>query len=162
GYDNTVTATLPHDLTGFWYVVVEADAGGAVFELDRTNNRRISTGTVQVLPEPPDLVVSAAGTVGQALAGSRVPLPRTPTNQGQGDPIVRSWVDNVYADTHAALTGSAVLLGSFPHFGLLNPGAFYLQTQLVTVPIGFLGDYNLFVVTDATDVVDEDPFNNTS
>src|SRR5262249_35121418 len=154
GYDATATLQLPHALSGFWYVVVATDSANAVFELDRTNNLRVSTGTVQVVPEPPDLVVANASAGAEVVAGSVDMGSWTVANQGEGDTVARSWFDNVYADTHDMLTGSAVLLGSFPHFGLLNPGAGYSQTQFVTVPISFLGAYNLFVVTDATDLVD--------
>ena len=145
-YTNSVTTSLPNGLTGAYYVLVDTDSGNAVFELDKTNNWGASTGTVQVSTAPPDLVVSSASGPAAALAGSAILVNWTVANQGASDTAVSSWPDDVYADTSSAPDSNAVLLGSFTHNGLLNPGDSYSQSQLVTLPISLLGSYNLFVV----------------
>ena len=162
-YTSTVTATLPTSLTGAYYVLVNTDSGNVVFELDKTNNWDASTGTIQVSMAPPDLVVASASGPAVALAGSAILLNWTVANQGGSDTAVTSWRDDVYADTSGTLDGNAVLLGSFTHTGLLNPGDDYSQSQLLTLPIDLLGSYNLFVVADASgDVSESDTSNNDS
>ncbi len=79
----------------------------------------------------------------------------TVTNQGSGDTAVSSWQDSVSADTGATLDQNAISLGSFTHNGLLEPGATYSQSQLVTIPISLSGAYNLFVETDSNGQVYE-------
>jgi len=59
-------------------------------------------------------------------------------------------------------TPAPSLLGSFPHYGLLRPGDSYTETQLVTLPSNLLGNYNLFIVTNATNTVYQPTTNNTS
>jgi YD repeat-containing protein len=162
-YTNSVTETIPNGLTGSYYLLVDTDSGGQVFELDKTNNWGASIGTIAVSSAPADLVVSAANGPASALAGSAVLVNWTVTNQGIGDSAVTSWQDKVYADTGSTVSSNAVLLDSFTHTGLLDAGAFYSQSQLVTLPISLLGPYNLFVVTNGavlTSPVYESDFNN--
>src|SRR5262249_6952541 len=64
--------------------------------------------------------------------------------------------DKVYATTDATLGASRVLLGAFPHHGLLAAGASYSQTQLVPLPVSLSGPYNVFVVADAPITMSED------
>ena len=74
-----------------------------------------------------------------AVAGSAILVNWTVTNQGSGDTVVSSWQDDVYVDTGTTLDSNAVLLGSFTHNGLLDPGGSYTQSQLVTLPINLSG-----------------------
>jgi hypothetical protein len=162
GYTNSITETLPNGISGAYYLLADTDSGNAVFELDKTNNWSASAGTIQVSSAPADLVVSAASAPSAALAGSAVLVTWTTTNEGLGDTAISSWQDDIYADTSATLTSQAVLLGSFTHVGLLNPGESYTQSELVTVPISFLGAYNIFVVANASKTVYVTGDNNTS
>ncbi len=68
--------------------------------------------------------------------------------------------DDVYIDASSTLDSNAVLLGSFTHTGLLDPGDSYSQSQLVTLPIDLLGSYNLFIVADASGGVPESDITN--
>ncbi len=162
----TMTAVLPNDISGVYYLIVVADAGDQVFQLDRSHDIGSSPSTVQVSSEPADLEVSALSASPTGQAGGAIQVNWTVTNEGTGDTangavtggiapgVVDSWQDNVYADTSFTLTANAVLLGSFTHtFGLstagdLNAGASYSESQLVPLPISLAGYYNLFVVSD--------------
>ncbi len=154
-YTNTFTATVPNGLTGAYYVLVDTDSGNVVFELDKANNWGSSSGTVQISQAPPDLVVSSASAPSLALEGSAILVNWTIANQGGSDTFISSWQDDVYVDPDSMLDSNAVLLGSFTHTGLLNPGDSYSQSQLVTLPIDLLGSYNVFVVADASGGVPE-------
>jgi len=163
GYTNTVTATLPNGLAGSYYVVVNTDSGNAVFELNKTNNTGVSTGATVVSEAPADLVVSSASAPAAALPGSAILVNWTVANQSTGDTGVSSWKDSVYVDTGTKLDGNAVLLGSFKHNGLVSGGGSYTQSQLLTLSIYLLGNYNLFVVANsAGDVFESNTSNNTS
>jgi hypothetical protein len=133
-YQNTVTETLPDGLSGTYYLIVSADGGKAVFELDQTSKLGVSPGTIQVASQPADLAVTTVNAPSAAQAGATVLANWTVANQGTGDSVASSWQDNVYADSGSSLDSSAVLLGSFSHYGLLNAGASYTQSQNVTLP----------------------------
>jgi RHS repeat-associated protein len=147
-YQPTVTESLPNGLSGSYYLIVDADSGGVIFELDETGKLGASTAPIQVSSKPPDLIVSAAGAPPTAQAGATALVSWTVANQGTGDTVVTSWQDDVYADRTSTLTSNAILLSSFTHTGLLNAGDSYNQAQLVPLPISLSGSYYLFVVTN--------------
>jgi hypothetical protein len=147
-YQNTVTETVPNALSGSYYLIVNADSTGSVFELDLTSKIGATASPIQLAFKPADLVVAAASSPATGQAGGAVRVNWTVANQGSGDTAVTSWADNVYADTGASLDSNAILLGSYSHSGLLAAGASYTQSQLVTLPISLSGPYNLFVVTN--------------
>jgi RHS repeat-associated protein len=155
-YASTVTETLPNGLSGTFFLFVQADSGGAVFELPSyTPNKLSAPAAIQIASQPADLVVSAASAPPTAASGTDVTVNWTATNQGTGDTAVASWTDSVYVDAGATLDASAVLLGSFTHSGLLTVGGSYSQSQAVLLPQGLAGNYNLFVVTNANHAVFE-------
>ncbi len=168
-YQNTITETVPDGLSGSFYLIVDADSGDAVFELDQTSKFGATATPIQVASMPADLVVTAASGPATGQAGGAVLLDWTVANQGSGDSAVTSWQDNVYADTGSSLSSNAILLGSYTHNGLLAAGDSYNQSQLVTLPINLSGPYNLFVVTnepadpkDPSPVYELDTVNDTS
>ena len=125
---------------------MEADSANAIFELDQTS--KFGSSPILISSKPADLAVTAASAPATAARGTAVLVNWTVANQGIGDTAVTAWQDNVYADTSSTLDNQAILLGSFTHVGLLNPGDSYTQSQLVTLPIAFSGDCYLFVVTN--------------
>jgi hypothetical protein len=154
-YTNTVTVGLPNGMAGSYYVVAVTDSGNVVFEQYENNNVTVSATAIQVSQAPADLIVTSAVAPSAAVPGSAIWVNWSVTNQSTGDTAVSSWQDRVYIDTGTTLTGSAVLLDTFTHYGLLAGGASYNQAQLVTVPISLLGNYHLFVVTNTDGAVYE-------
>ena len=147
-YQNTVTVTLPNGLSGSYYLIVDADSGDAVFELNQTGKFGASAGAIQVSSDTADLVVTSVSAPTDGQAGDAIVVNWTVVNEGSGDTAVSSWQDDVYVDTSSTFDGNAVLLGSFTHTGLLKAGGSYNQSQLVTLPINLSGSYTIFVVTD--------------
>ena len=145
-YQQTITETLPNALSGSYYLIVDADSGNSIFELDQTS--KFGSSALQVSSKPADLVVTAPSAPASGSAGGAVLVNWTVTNQGTGDTAVTSWADNVYAGTGSTLNAQAVLIGTFTHTGLLNAGASYSQSQEVSLPISLSGPFNLFVVTN--------------
>jgi hypothetical protein len=162
-YTNTATVSLPNGLTGPYYVFVDTDSASAVFELDKTNNLGGSATAMEVSAALPDLIAFGLTAPAEALPGTALLVQWTVANQSTGDTVVGFWEDNVYISTKGTLDNSAVLLGAFPHYGLLAGNSTYAPTQLVALPIDLLGNYNLFVVANASgDVHESNTANNTS
>jgi subtilase family serine protease len=147
-YDGSATFTIPDGVDGSYYVFVVTDKDNDVFELANDNNASFDAGSVVISSRPADLTVSAASTLQTVEAGKAVRVNWTVSNQGSGDTAIENWTDKVFASTDGVLDSNDILLGSFSHNGLLNAGASYSQSELVTLPFNLVGDYNLFIVTD--------------
>ena len=128
---------------------MDTDSGNVVFELDqdeqlgrfdRHDPNLLGAGRTEVSADGP-------GRGAARLGGARHLDRDQPGHRRHGDQLVAGQRLYQHGTT---LDNNAVLLGSFTHFGLLNAGDFYTQSQLVTLPINLLGAYNLFVVTNAT------------
>ena len=148
GNDNSVTLTVPNGLSGNFFVLVATDSKHVVFENGQTaNNLGASELPLSVLSHPADLVVTATTPV-SGEAGKTISVIWTVMNQGTGDTIVTDWVDKVFLSTDTEL-GNDLLLGAFPHQGVLDNGASYSRQEQIELPFSLVGNYRLFVVTDA-------------
>lgn len=148
GYDNEVTFTIPNGLAGEFFVIVRTDSKQQIFENGATaNNIGVTEGTVEIQSHPADLVVTAtAPTMGEA--GKTISVIWTVTNQGTGDTDAEEWVDKVFLSTDTVV-GNDVLLGSFHHEGVLGIGESYSRQEQIALPFTVVGNFRLFVVTDA-------------
>jgi len=117
-----------------------------------------------ITPAPtPDLVVSSVSQPTSCYSGIQIPVTYTVTNQGKAQTLQDRWYDAIYISPDATLNMSnAVHLGTFEHNGILSVNDSYTQTQMVEVPISFMGDNHIFVVTDVTDVVYESLYNDNN
>ena len=156
-YTASATFSLPNTLTGTFYLFAIADSSNQVFELDNNNNSNFDSQVITITSRPADLIVS--GNTSQSIVenGKSLRVNWTTTNQGIGDTAVSSWSDKIVASKDNILGNSDdVYLSGFTRNGLLNVGASYSRSELVTIPFNFTsGDYNLFVVTDANQNVYE-------
>ena len=156
-YTASATFSLPNTLTGTFYLFAIADSSNQVFELDNNNNSNFDSQVITITSRPADLIVS--GNTSQSIVenGKSLRVNWTTTNQGIGDTAVNSWSDKIVASKDNILGNSDdVYLSGFTRNGLLNVGASYSRSELVTIPFNFMsGDYHLFVVTDANQNVYE-------
>nr|NCR88478.1 hypothetical protein [Microcystis aeruginosa G13-10] len=156
-YTASATFSLPNTLTGTFYLFAIADSSNQVFELDNNNNSNFDSQVITITSRPADLIVS--GNTSQSIVenGKSLRVNWTTTNQGIGDTAVNSWSDKIVASKDNILGNSDdVYLSGFTRNGLLNVGASYSRSELVTIPFNFTsGDYHLFVVTDANQNVYE-------
>ncbi|HQU42080.1 MAG TPA: carboxypeptidase regulatory-like domain-containing protein, partial [Pirellulales bacterium] len=158
-YTVTASFTLPNALSGTFHVFVVTDSAGQVFQTDHSQNTADAANATVVSSQPAQLVVTSATAPAAADPGQIIPMTWTVTNQGTGDTAVTYWVDKVYATTDSTLGplgSNRVLIGTFPHNGLLNAGASYTDNVQVTVPYSLTGQYNLFVYTNAPVTEQED------
>jgi hypothetical protein len=154
-YANSVTMQFPTGLAGAYYLVVDTDSGDVVFEQNKSNNVGVSASAIQASLAPANLVVTSVSAPSAALPGTAILVNWTVTNESANDTGVSSWQDSVYASTGGTLNSNAILLGTFTHNGLVSGNSSYTQSQLVTLPISLLGNYNLFVVADSSNNVYE-------
>ena len=72
-YQNTVTETVPNGLSGSYYLIVDADSGDSVYELDQTGKFGVGASAIQITSKPADLAVTATrpgfGRRGRRSAG---------------------------------------------------------------------------------------------
>ncbi|HEX29157.1 TPA: hypothetical protein ENG04_03660, partial [Candidatus Poribacteria bacterium] len=156
-YVESKSITLPDGISGDYYIFVITDASNRVRESDEDNNRGRNTVVMHVnLTPPPDLQVTNVNVPGNGWSGQSISVSWTVTNAGSGNTRASAWTDIIYGSPSETFDpGSATLLGSFYHDGVLIPGDSYTQSQTVTLPIGISGPYYIFVQTDSTNSVYE-------
>ena len=165
-YARTVTVTVPNGLVGSYYLIVNSDSARTIYELDHSQEFAATASPLSIVSQVADLAVTAASAPSNAFSGTAVLVNWTVTNQGTGDTAISTWQDYVYIESGSTLDGNGILIGSFAHTGLLNPGDSYSQSQQVTLPLNLSGNYHLFVVTNKPGqsgvVFDPNSGNNTS
>ncbi|MDL2321916.1 Ig-like domain-containing protein, partial [Desulfosarcina sp. OttesenSCG-928-B08] len=103
-----------------------------------------------------DLTVTNVAAPAAAAADEQISLEWTVTNSGDQDTDASTWYDRIILSTDAQVGNSDdMVLGTFQHDGTLGPEESYTATAVVTLPAGLRGDFQLFVVTDATNAVYE-------
>ena len=154
-YSNNATLTLPNGITGNYYLIVSNDSKNEIFEQDNANNI-VSSTAITIDSQPADLLVNAVTLPSTSLAGKSVLISWQVSNQGIGDSIASVWDDAIIASSDAII-GNAddVLLATFAHQGVLNPGEHYSRSDLVILPSSLSGNYSIFAVTDFNNQVFE-------
>ena len=94
-------------------------------------------------------------THSEFMAGQQVTVSWTVQNDGTSStPIGAVWHDRVWLSVEsrvAAGDNNPILLGTFDNLSALDVGEYYTQTQTLNIPIDIVGEYYLFVLTDAYD-----------
>lgn len=152
-YSRTVSLTLPNEIEGTYYLLVQTDATDQIFEVDNLNN--IASRPISIQNMPADLVVTSLTAPTAASTGDAITLNWTVQNIGVGSTGSSQWIDKVYLSLDGTTTNT-ILLGKFTHSGRLEAGAFYSRSAIVTAPYDVQGPLHLFVVTDAPLTVTED------
>ena len=123
---------------------------------------------INILPPPtPDLIVSHISHPTNTFSGHDLTIQWTVTNQGDATAI-GAWSDAVYiqqGNNVAPNLAQAHLLGTYPHGrDTLLSSETYTNSAVVTIPIDYMGDYTIFVVTDVSDDLYESIYehNNTT
>jgi len=156
-YMNTVTFTLPEGISDKFYVIVATNWGGVLGETNITNNTYVSvtTSSIQLTP-PPDLQVTSVVPPSVAFAGQRVNIQWTVTNKGTGPVVNGAWYDYIYLSRYEHLSlDSAILVSTLYQSGMLGAGADYTRTVPAQIPDTLLGQYYVYIVTDANNTVYE-------
>ncbi len=164
-YTNMLTTTLPRNVEGIYYFIVQVDGSRSVPELEGESDN--ATASLQVpieLTPPPDLQVDSVSGPTSAFSGQPITLSWQVINFGAGRNKELSWTDRVYLSTDTVLDDSDALLASYSQTRLLQPQEVYLETRTgIALPVGVTGDFYFIVSTDHTNSVYEGAFesNNT-
>ena len=145
-------------MSGQFTLFVATDATNTVYEYTfENNNVTAAPNPVLVRPLPfADLIVSNVATPAAGSSGQALTIDWTITNQGTGTTNTASWYDRMVLSRDDQLgNGDDVFLFNTLRSGGLLSGGNYAATTDVVLPNGIEGDFYLFVIADATDVVDE-------
>ena len=157
-YERTLSATLPLNLTGDYWLFVATDSSNRVFELDfENNNVTRSTNRLHIdPPQLPDLVVdnataTGAGMAGQLLSGSSVVVNWSDVNAGNAS-TNGAWTDHLTVLN--TTTGQTLLSTDVPYDplsdGSIAAGDSRNRQYSFVLPDGYpgAGDLQILVTTD--------------
>lgn len=152
-YTETATFTLPQDISGNRYVLIETDDGNRVVESQEQNNVRATAAPVAISLSPtPDLVMQVDAPV-SAIAGQPLSLTWTVTNNGAA--ATNRWFEAFYLSRDQVFDRqSDIFLGYADRVGL-GAGELYTETRSFTVPRGLSGRFYVFGVADSGNSVFE-------
>jgi RHS repeat-associated protein len=160
GYGGSLTATLPGNISGAYYVFVVTDSGHAVFQNGQTatNTSFLPTAINVSLAPLADLVPTAVTvpTTGQLGQAPTTPITWTVTNEGTNATSAGQWSDSVYLSQTDTWSASDPLIATVVHTGDLQPGASYTASTDAAIPgVIVPGNYYVIVRTDVLNDVRE-------
>lgn len=153
-YTGRATLTLPRDLSGDFYVIVDTNTNRSVTEDGHTgNNSASSIATLHVgLAPTPDLVVTDVVGPTAVRPGDVVSISYTASNTGAAA-ASGAWRDRIYLDLGA---NNLYEVASVFNTDVLEVGASVVRSVNFTLPAGFLeGDFRWVVKTDSDNTVFE-------
>ena len=140
---------------GNYSLIVVTNVNGDVFERGATaNNTAVSASTIGI--GHPDLAIQSVSAPSAPQSGQSVTINWTGKNIGQL-PTGTGWTDDVYLTTGGTVTGTSVLLGTVNQTASLAAGASYNAQLVANLPDGISGSYQIVVVTNAANTVNEGP-----
>ena len=119
-----------------------------------------------IMPPVPDLIVNQIIAPSNVFSGQSITLPFSVINQGYAtasgnlnDTVSGNWNEVVYISSDTVFNPStAILLGTFPRFLILQPDSIYYKNVQINIPPNILGTYYFYVKTDATNQVFENVY----
>lgn len=161
-YAQTQSITIPNDLDGILYLLINVDAGNQHNDNNRTNNTLVlrtaadeTVGIPVTLPPPSDLLPLTFQSPAEGIANQPLTVSYAVKNNGIGNTNKDNWTDRVYLSTDLTLDPYDTPIGTFNHSTILEPGSSYSETRQVFIPMGLSGNYVLILKTDAADNVYE-------
>ncbi len=164
-YTNDATVKLPEEISGDYYIFVDADYNQDVFEfVDNDNNNNFTTEPISISLKPvPDLEVSGVTADATGEPGEPITVNWTVSNTGD-ETATGSWRDFIYLTSDGTINHNARKLGELTRTEDLAVGSNYPASLEVNLPINTLdGEYQVVVFTDrANHVFERDGENNNS
>jgi len=160
-YTSPRSITVPASTQpGSYYLIVQIDAGGQVFEASESNNTRVAAMSVPGPPVPrANLQVSAVSADATATPGQPLSVSWTVTNVGAVATAVSAWRDTLYL-SNDQLPGNDLFLGNYQQMAGLGIGQSRVTTAAFNVPCGTSGAWYVLVLTDSGGNVAEGNFEN--
>ena len=152
-----ISAAIPADAVGDWFVLVDSDADGEIVEGEFENNNLARASLSVTLTPFADLVASPIAAPNLVIGDpALVAFSWSVSNSGLGAGLTDSWIDAVVISTNDVIgDGDDRVLERFPHSGLLPVGESYSRNEQIGLPGGLQGRFHLFVVADYENAVFE-------
>ena len=150
-YNQQFTGTIPLGAIGDFFVIVQADTNGQVFETVESNNTLASASPISVAPPRlPNLSVIAVSRGAAGTAGQPMEVSWTVANDSEFPLLGAQWRDSVYLSLDQFFdVASDVHLGTVVVGDELAPDATYTRTRSFTVPTGLTGAFYVIAVSDS-------------
>ena len=157
-YTPTGTFTLPEGIEGEYRIVVKVpgsdNPNASPYEFIYTDNNETASANFDVSLAPsPDLVVTAISAPETGVEGTVIDIEWTVRNNGQAA-ASGGWVDRVYL-RKVGTTGPGILIGTYSYTGPLAAGTSYTRREEMRLPDRSSDNFEVIVITDATDTVYE-------
>tara|TARA_R110002049_G_scaffold2750_10_gene22473 strand:+ start:128718 stop:144401 length:15684 start_codon:yes stop_codon:yes gene_type:complete len=165
----SATVRLPEGISGEMKFVVVTDSSNRVneFAFDENNATVAENATDVLLTPPPDLTIQSVIAPDNALAGTRIAVSYTATNDGATATSSNRWFDAIYLSqddefdpaVDTKVRDLRIQFGT----GSVEVGETYTFNVDLDIPDGIGGDFYLFVVAnDSADQFEADRSNNAS
>lgn len=152
---NSMTFTVPNNLSGKLYLFIETDRGNRVNENTHENNNFSSVDSIFI--QTPDLIVPLVSTSAADTTGDTTLIKYEVVNQGNGAAIAKWAQDQIYISHHPSFDpDSCTILSTKSYYNLIESGDTIRRTRIVTIPDGFDGNRYFYVYTDVGDKIFED------
>jgi hypothetical protein len=155
---------LPQNISGTYYIYVFADAAKQLTEYNaggEDNNVLISAPLHVLLKRPPDLIITQLTVPLKASAGQKADIEWIVKNQGDTSINVSNWSDKFYLSTSPSFNvNNAVAWAEYSHSGGLQGNGEYSNSVPASVPSVSVGNYYVYLITDAANNVAEYDENN--
>ena len=166
GYSTSTAVSVSGVSEGDYYILVKTDATSPhrVSESDEGDNVLAGPQIHITLPPPPDMRVTSVQAPEIAFSGQPMAVTYHAVNFGPGQVLTGSWHDRIYLSTDEQLDSGDHLLGTFTRLrsASLSDSALvdvdYTATYSPSLPVGVTGTFYVFVLTDATNRIDEFAF----
>ena len=117
-----------------------------------TAESNVQTFRVRQLP---DLTVTNLQVPSTVESGTNFTVSFKVKNAGPGSTFSAQWNDAVYVSADATFSGDDKLLLARPNLGQLAADSSYTQSLVVQLPVGYSGQYYIFVKADADNWITE-------
>jgi len=145
--DDSFNFILPSHLAeGDYHWLVVTDSDNTVYEREQENNNSVRAA---VSVRKVDLHVTALQAPSLLVSGQVLTIGWTVHNRGAA--IDGTWVDTVYLSQN----GQTTRLGEVTYTGSLATDASYQQQLNYTLPLSSSGEYEIIIVTDSKNVLDD-------
>ena len=160
-YNRQAQVMLPVVAPGSYFLIIQTDYLGNVFEGQREDNN-LRAVALSIQSPAVDLIVTNVDAPADAFSGQNMTVSWAVMNNGADATVGSRWVDEVVLSLDQIDDPSDRVVGSKQHDGILNGQTAYNDSLSVFVPQGFAGQYYVFVRTDRRNAVAESSENNNS
>lgn len=158
-YNVSKSITIPDGLEGNFYMLVKADIGRLIKDIDTTNNIKAvcktSGGAKKLridLTPPPDLRITSWDIPSAGTSGQPLKIKWKVENKGTGATHSGAWMDQFFLSTDYIVDNTDYFLGEKKHTGNLAVNASYNDSNEYSIPLTYVGNYIVIIRTDGANV----------